>query len=122
MWVLGFIASASGVGCSALPRLVEPHGERGSWYIGSWSVSCSTPRQVGSSHRPPRAGLRHAGLATLLSEEGIDRCLRDAPVATVELVGALEPALLAPVADRGRRAPEAGGQLGHREVGRHGGG
>ena len=59
-------------------------------------------------------------LPTLLSEENIHCRMRGTPVPTIELVGALEAAVLAPVADRGCRPMEPGSQLNDREVGRHG--
>src|SRR2546427_4776939 len=73
-----------------------------------------------SPHRPPRTELSHGALATLLSEEKIHCRLRDAPVATIELVGALEAAMLAPIAHSGCRSVEPGSQLSHREVGLRG--
>src|SRR5260370_27123347 len=114
------MSPAAGVGRPALPRFVEPHGERGSWYIGWWSASCSAPRYVSSPHRPPRTELSHGALPPRLREQGIHPRLRDAPVAPAELVGALKPPVLTPVADRARATVEARGQLGHRAVGRRG--
>src|SRR5437867_3800601 len=79
-------------------------------------ISASSGVFRASPHCAPRAERSHGALLTLLTEEGIHCCLGDAPVATIELVGALEAAVLAPVADRGRRSVEPGSQLSHREV------
>src|SRR5213593_3085493 len=83
-------------------------------------ISASSGVFRASPHCAPRAERSHGALLTLLTEEGIHCCLGDAPVATIELVGALEAAVLAPVAHGRRRPVEAGGQLSDRKVGRHG--
>src|SRR5260370_14329856 len=111
------MSSASGVGCSPLPRLGELHGERGSLYIGRWFAFCSPPRHVGSSHRPPRPELSDGVLTTLPREDRIQSCHGDAPIAAIELVTTSETAVLTPLADGGRRAVEPRRQLGQGEVG-----
>jgi len=73
-----------------------------------------------AAHSPPGVELSHRVLSTLLSKEGIYGRLRYAPVATVQLVGALEAAALAPAADGRRRAVELHGEVGYREVRRRG--
>jgi len=52
----------------------------------------------------------------LHSEEPFNRRLRDAPVATIQLVGALEAPVLTPGADGAWATVEADRQLAHREV------
>src|SRR6266568_2918220 len=116
MWVLVFMSSTSGVW---MVRAAAPW--RAAWrarslYIGRWFAFCSPPRHACSSHNPPRSRRSNRVLSPLPGNEGIHAPRRDAPVAAVQLVGALEAAALAPPADGRRGAVEASGQLGDREV------
>lgn len=55
-------------------------------------------------------------LSPLLGKEGIHARWRDAPVAAVQLVGALKAAALTPLADGRRRAMKSRPELSHCEV------
>src|SRR5947209_12151737 len=74
------------------------------------------PEHFHSAYSTPRVELSHGVFATLLTKESIHSCARNPPVATVQLVGTFEAAVLAPTPDRRRGAVKAFGQFGYREI------
>src|SRR6266699_1569490 len=74
------------------------------------------PEYLDFAYCTPRPKLSHSVFATLLGEVSIHACARNPPVATVQLVGALEGAVLAPTPDRRRGAAKPFHQFGYREI------